>query len=234
MNEKAIGILGGMGPLATVDLFKKIVLTTKASCDEDHVRVYIDNNAPMPDRATAILHGGESPLPAMFDSISKLEACGSSCIVMPCNTAHYFLPELRAHATVPFLSILDTTAEYCEEVLPGKTAFILGTPITIDMHLYDDALSARGIKYLTPGEEGMKRLVRIIYDLVKAGRPIEECREDMEALIAEGKARGADYFILGCTELPIVTEGLGMQEVFVDATYTLARAAIRFCGYETL
>ena len=94
--KKSIGILGGMGPLATADLFRKIVLLTDAARDNDHIRVYIDDNASIPDRTAAILSGGADPLPAMTDSLRKLEACGADCIIMPCNTAHYFLPRLQA------------------------------------------------------------------------------------------------------------------------------------------
>ncbi|MBS6845315.1 MAG: aspartate/glutamate racemase family protein [Firmicutes bacterium] len=85
--KKTIGILGGMGPLATADLFRKITLLTKASCDNDHIRVYIDSNAQIPDRTAAILHGGKDPLPQMRAALHSLEACGASCVIMPCNTA---------------------------------------------------------------------------------------------------------------------------------------------------
>ena len=111
MTKKSIGILGGMGPLATADLFRKIVLMTKAERDSDHIRIYIDDNCFIPDRTGAILRGGESPLPQMRDSLSKLQACGADCIIMPCNTAHYFLPELKKDASVPFISILEATAD---------------------------------------------------------------------------------------------------------------------------
>ncbi|MBR6556177.1 MAG: amino acid racemase, partial [Clostridia bacterium] len=90
--KKTIGILGGMGPLATADLFRKIVLLTEAACDNDHIRIYIDDNASIPDRTAAILQGGTDPVPVMSDSLKKLESCGADCIIMPCNTAHYFLP----------------------------------------------------------------------------------------------------------------------------------------------
>ena len=102
--KKTIGILGGMGPLATADLFRKIVTMTKAGCDNDHIRIYIDDNASIPDRTAAILSGGKDPTPIMADSLKKLEACGADCIIMPCNTAHYFLPRLQAMTEVPFLS----------------------------------------------------------------------------------------------------------------------------------
>ena len=90
--EKTIGILGGMGPLATADLFRKITLLTDAARDNDHIRVYIDSNARIPDRTAAILSGGTDPVPEMASALRSLEACGADCVIMPCNTAHYFLP----------------------------------------------------------------------------------------------------------------------------------------------
>ena len=109
--KKSIGILGGMGPLATADLFRKIVTMTDAGCDNDHIRIYIDNNSSIPDRTAAILAGGADPVPIMAQSLKKLEDCGADCIIMPCNTAHYFLPRLQAMTETPILSMLDATAE---------------------------------------------------------------------------------------------------------------------------
>ena len=85
---KTVGVIGGMGPLATADLFTKIVKMTKADCDNDHIRIYIDNNAQIKDRTAAILHGGQSPLPQLIESVKKLEQMGDDCIIMPCNSAH--------------------------------------------------------------------------------------------------------------------------------------------------
>ena len=120
-EKKTIGILGGMGPLATADLFQKIVLLTKADTDREHIRVYIDSNANIPDRTAAILSGGEDPVPEMASALRHLEACGADCIIMPCNTAHYFLPRLQAMTEIPFLSILTAAAEACKAQFPGKT-----------------------------------------------------------------------------------------------------------------
>ena len=97
-EKKTIGILGGMGPLATADLFQKITLLTEAETDRDHIRVYIDSNANIPDRTAAILSNGPDPVPEMASALRNLEACGADCVIMPCNTAHYFLPRLNAHA----------------------------------------------------------------------------------------------------------------------------------------
>ena len=118
--KKTIGILGGMGPLATADLFRKITLFTKAGCDNDHIRVYIDSNAQIPDRTAAILNGGKDPLPEMRSALHSLEACGASCVIMPCNTAHYFLPKLQAETKLPFLSMLEATAKACAKFYPAR------------------------------------------------------------------------------------------------------------------
>ena len=118
--EKTIGILGGMGPLATADLFRKITLLTDAARDNDHIRVYIDSNARIPDRTAAILSGGKDPVPEMASALRSLEACGASCVIMPCNTAHYFLPRLQAMTKLPFISMLEATAKTCAAQYPGR------------------------------------------------------------------------------------------------------------------
>ena len=125
--KKTIGIIGGMGPLATADLFRKIVLMTDAASDNDHIRIFIDDNTAIPDRTSAILSGGADPVEAMADSIRKLEQCGADCLIMPCNTAHYFLPRLRPLTGIPFLSMLEATAKACAAAFPGKTAGVLAT-----------------------------------------------------------------------------------------------------------
>lgn len=124
-EKKTIGILGGMGPLATADLFQKITLLTEAETDRDHIRVYIDSNANIPDRTAAILSNGPDPVPEMASALRNLEACGADCVIMPCNTAHYFLPRLQAMTEIPFLSILTAAAEACKAQFPGMTVGIL-------------------------------------------------------------------------------------------------------------
>jgi len=229
--KKTIGILGGMGPLATADLFRKIVTMTKAGCDNDHIRIYIDDNAQIPDRTAAILSGGKDPAPVMADSLRKLVACGADCIIMPCNTAHYFLPRLQEMTEVPFLSMLEATAKACAKDFAGKTAAILATKGTLATGLYEQALQAEGVAYLVPDAEEQDALMRVIYDGVKADAAPESYRADMEMVLDRLTAKGADYFILGCTELPLAAELLAIPQATIDPTAELAKAAILFCGY---
>ena len=230
--QKTIGILGGMGPLATADLYRKIVLLTQANCDNDHIRVYIDSNAHIQDRTGAILNGGESPVAEMTSALRNLEKCGADCIIMPCNTAHYFLPELQAKTSVPFINMLQATARTCASAYPGKKAAILATKGTLATGLYEEALKAENVPYLVPDNHEQDELMYLIYDVVKASRPLPPEEGRWSALLDGLRKKGADYFILGCTELPILADTLSAPGPFIDPTAELAKAAIRFCGYE--
>ena len=230
-EKKTIGILGGMGPLATADLFQKIVLLTKADTDREHIRVYIDSNANIPDRTAAILSGGEDPVPEMASALRHLEACGADCIIMPCNTAHYFLPRLQAMTKIPFLSILTAAAEACKAQFPGKTVGILATRGTLAANLYQEALVQAGVPYLVPDAQAQDALMRVIYDGVKAGKGPDSYRADFLTVLEQMSAGGAEVFLLGCTELPLAAEALNIALPTVDPTAELAKASIRFCGY---
>lgn len=229
--KKTIGILGGMGPMATADLFQKITVLTDAAGDNQHIRVYIDSNASIPDRTAAILSGGEDPVPAMTDSLRKLEACGADCVIMPCNTAHYFLSRLAPLTKLPFLSMIEAAAKACRAQFPGKTAGILGTTGTLSAGLYQDALTAEGVSFLLPEEEERAALMEVIYQGVKAGAPPSRYREAFRSVVEGMGGRGAACFLLACTELPLAVQALGLELPCVDPTEELAKAAIRFCGY---
>ena len=166
--------------------------------------------------------------------VGEFKACGADCIIMPCNTAHYFLPQLQAKTETPFLSMLAATAKTCAAKFPGKTAAVLGTKGTLATGLYDRALEGEGVAFILPDEAERDTLMHLIYDVVKASKPLAPEQGTWEALLNGLRARGADYFILGCTELPIVADSLPVEGPFVDPTAELAKAAIRFCGCETL
>lgn len=229
--KKTIGILGGMGPMATADLFQKITALTDAAGDHDHIRVYIDSNASIPDRTAAILKGGEDPIPAMADSLRKLELCGADCVIMPCNTAHYFLPRLEPLTKLPFISMIGAAAAACRTRFPGKTAGILATTGTLSAELYQKALAAAGVPFLVPDEEERDALMEVIYQGVKAGAPPSRYRAAFLSVVEALEGRGADCFLLACTELPLAVQALGLDLPHVDPTEELAKAAVRFCGY---
>ena len=218
--------------MATADLFFKIVSMTKAGSDREHIRVYMDNNPSIPDRTAAILSGGPDPVPALSESIEKLNSCGADCIIMSCNTAHHFLPRLQEISKVPIINMPEVTARECREHFPGKTAAILATKATVQVGIYQKALKEQGIETMVPDEKEQDIIMKIIYDDIKAGKAPEAYGKDMETVLSGLKKRGAEVFILGCTELSVAKEELRLKEPVVDSTTALAKAAIKFCGYE--
>lgn len=230
--KKRLGILGGMGPMATADLYRKIVELTDADSDNGHIRTIIDSNTAIPDRTSAILSGGTDPLPEMLDAANNLIACGAECIIMPCNTAHYFLPALQAQIPVPVLDMTKISAQRSSELYPGKTAAILATRGTLATGVYARALEACGVSYIVPDEEEQNILMHLIYDVVKASKPVFPEKTLWESLLEGLRKKGADYFLLACTELPILSDSLAVPGPFIDCTGELAKAAIEYCGYD--
>lgn len=230
--KKRLGILGGMGPLATADLYRKIVELTDAADDNGHIRVIIDSNTAIPDRTAAILSGGADPVPEMLSAAKNLIACGAECIIMPCNTAHYFLPALQPQLSVPVLDMTKITARSCAARYPGKRTAILATRGTLASGVYARSLEEAGVEYLIPDGDEQSVLMHLIYDVVKASKPVLPEKENWRALLDGLRSKGADYFLLGCTELPILSEILDVPGPFVDATKELAKAAVEYCGYK--
>lgn len=227
-TQKAIGILGGMGPLATCDLMEKIIRHTEADRDQEYIHLYVDCNTSIPDRTAAILHGGDDPLPELVKSAVRLQTMGADVLVMPCNTAHYFRGQIQPFVDIPLLDMPRETAKYLRSIGVRKAA-VLATDGTRRCGIYDAALKEAGIGAVYPNEEEQALVMSLIYECVKAGKncPVPERVHAMAARLQE---QGAEVLILGCTELPIAFAQLGMQVPVADATEILACAAVRFAG----
>lgn len=230
MNKyKTIGIIGGMGPMATYDLGIKILLNTEASCDQDNIPVLIDCNSRIPDRTAAILQGGADPRPEMKKSAKLLEEAGADFLIMACNTAHYFYDSVCEDISIPVLHMPRETAKALLEKGVRK-AGVLATDGTCRSGVYGNALTEAGIEALYPSEEKQRIIMSLIYDYVKAGRMDfpDHCINDV---VSEMQEKGAEILILGCTELPIVFDNMGETELpVIDPTDVLAKAAVRFAG----
>ena len=227
---KKLGILGGMGPLATCDLFKKVVENTRAGCDNDHIHIIIDNNSAIPDRTAAILKGGADPLPQMRASLKRLTEAGADVIIMGCNTAHYFYDALGENCTVERLNMLYETMAYLK-AQGIKKAGLLASSGTVESGIYARAAEKYGIELITPESKAQEAVMGVIYDGVKAGVADYETAE-FKAVVADLTAKGAEIMILGCTELPLAMEMYHLDFPAADPTLILARAAIVACGYE--
>lgn len=232
MNKKTLGIIGGVGPLATMLLGEMIVKRTKASADQEHMHFIIDNDTRIPDRTAYILDREQpNPLPVMIQDAGKLVSVGVDVICVPCNTAHYFYDELADNTAVPILHMIRETANKVKN-LQAKKVGILGTKGTLSTNLYQDALREVGIEPVVPDEEVQDLLMEIIYDYVKAGNSIT--REMWSKVENAIMAQGCDHVILGCTELSIVNRELSLDQDtrYIDALVTLADRTIEYCGYE--
>jgi aspartate racemase len=151
MAEPIIGILGGMGPEVTLDLFKKIIKNTDAVKDQDHLRVLIDNNPKIPDRTPAILNSGENPLPMMIDTAKNIEKAGANFIIIACSSAHYFIQKLRERIAIPVISIIEEVAGEIESQVPGiRQMGLIATMGTIRAGLFQDRLREIGVEVLVP------------------------------------------------------------------------------------
>lgn len=221
MNTAVIGILGGMGPAATVELFRRIVLFTPAQCDQDHIPIVIDNNPRIPDRGPFILEGGPDPRPALCRSARRLEKMGASFIAMPCNTAHVFLPYLRKAVRIPFIDMIAETAQIVTE----RTVGLLATETTVRTRLYHDVCAARGIGVLTPLARDQARVMEIIY-AIKGGSFDLGMKRDLRTIAQRLHGRGAQALIVGCTELSLVVSQDDFDGPVYDALDILARAAV--------
>ena len=228
--KRSLGIIGGMGPQATVDFMQRLVSMTEVSGDADHMRVYADSHPQIPNRVAAILSGGESPLPAMLQSLEKLQACGAEVIAMPCITAHYFMEGLLEQAKVEMLDMRALTVDACLHDFPGKTAAVLSTVATAKSGLLTSALQEKGVSCIIPDEAGLQEMGQLILN-VKANHEPERTVARFEAIVADLQEKGADYFVLACTEIPIMAQQSGISIAYVDPTAQLAKAAILACGY---
>jgi aspartate racemase len=237
MAEKVIGILGGMGPEATLSLFEKIIANTPATRDQDHLRVIIDSNAKIPDRTPAILGQGETPVPAMIESGRALERAGADFIVIPCVSAHFFLHEVQAQLTLPILSLFDAVAGELGRQQPVPAAVgLLATTGTIHGGKFQERLQKSGIHTLVPGLDDQKPVMSVIYRVKAAfsGAGREEMRSELRSVVTTLVDRGAQAIVAGCTEIPLVLRSQDVSVPFFDCLVVLARAAIVQAGRRPL
>ncbi len=226
--KKTIGIIGGMGPLATGDLFMEIVGNTDAASDQEHLHVLIDNNTAIPDRTNAILHNGASPLNEMQKSAQRLINMGATILCMPCNTAHYFYKDLASRCNVPFVNMIEETGS--ELARQGITkAALLATEGTVLSGVYADIMKSKGVELLYPDARGQHVVTDVIYKGIKANN-MAYSPVMFNAVIETLFAHGAQTLILGCTELPIAARRFNIQKPCVNPTHVLARAVISAAG----
>jgi len=230
MEKKTLGIVGGVGPLATMFIGEMIVRRTKAAKDQDHVNSIITNNTRIPDRTAFIMgESGDNPVPVMIADMEKLTSIGAEIIIIPCNTAHTFYEELQQGATVPVIHMIRETMKRAADEGAVKVG-ILATTGTVTSEVYQQAAKEFGLEPVLPSKEIQGKVMSIIYDNVKAGKAADKDKwRDIENYM---EAQGCDRIVLGCTELSIIKKELGLSDFHLDSLIVLAETAILSCGYE--
>ena len=226
-----IGIVGGVGPAATVDFLDKIVRNTPASRDQDHLKVLVEQNPQIPDRTAHLLNGGIDPTIALYATCKRLEAGGADIVAIPCNTAHAFVARIQPFLSIPIVNMPIETAEYIREKHgKGTKVGLLATSGTVASRVYHDAILPAGFELLVPDAENQQRVMNAIYGPkgVKAGFTEGECAEDLQQALTSLVQRGAEVIVLGCTELPLI---LARNEAFktvavLDPTDILAKRCV--------
>jgi len=225
---KIIGILGGLGPEATAELFLRIIRATPAKRDQDHLPIIIFNNPQIPDRTAAILYGGESPLIELIKTAQRLERAGADFIIMPCNTAHYYYDELKSSVKIPFLNMIELTVKRVLNVYPNvKFVGLMATTGTVKTGLYQKYFENYGVKVIVPSDEDQHIVMSGIYDGVKAG-DLNLGRRLLLDVANKLIANGAELIILGCTEISIVIKNGDLKVPIVDPLQVLAEEAVKF------
>ena len=222
-----IGVLGGMGPLATVDFLHKLVTLTPATRDQDHVPVVVWNVPQIPSRPDALAGKGPSPLPAMIVGIERLNAAGATRIVIPCNTAHAWYDDLAAASAAPLIHITEATVAALPEGL--TSAGLIATRGTLQSGLYQSWLKTRGIRPVILTDDEIETLFVPGWAAVKSN-DLDHAGDVLEAAVRRLLDRGAERVILACTEVPVALEHKRSRhlDVCIDPAVALARACIAY------
>jgi aspartate racemase len=230
-REKTVGVIGGMGPEATVEFMRRLIAAVPAQDDSDHLHVIADNNTKVPSRIKAILEGGgEDPTPVLVMMARKLEAVGADMLTIPCNTAHYYHSAIAAAVAIPVLDMIGLSIAKLDELAPRPAKIgMLASPAVRRVGLFDRHLSAAGFEAMFPDEATEERLLEIIR-AVKGSGATRDHRRTYESIARKLKEDGADAFLVACSELSLLpapeagSPVIDTLDVLVNATVLAAHA----------
>ena len=229
MEQKiTLGVIGGLGPIATAHFMELVIRMTEAATDQEHLDMILYNRPSIPDRTGYILDPTKpNPLPEMIRVGNALARQGAKLIAIPCMTAHYFHADLTRYIEAPIVHAIHETAAHLKKHGISRVG-IMATDGTIRSKLFQQELEKHGITPLIPGEEGQKCVMSVIYDDIKANRPAG--MDKFELASNDLKNQGAQAIILGCTELSLVKRDYPIGAGFLDAMEVLAQTCVKRCG----
>lgn len=237
--KDAVGVLGGVGPMATVYFMEMVIEMTRAESDQQHINMLVSNHSTIPDRTDFITGKSRtSPVNDMREDARMLEKAGCSFIVIPCNTAHYFFEDIVKAVNIPVVNIIEETIAYAVErgkkSIPAKDVRklgILATEGTISSGTYSFYGKTMGVQCEAPDPVYQSKVNELIYGRVKAGLSVS--LDKIMELVEHMRDKGCDAVIMGCTELSIVYKDLKLESKcadVVDSLSVLARQTVLRSG----
>lgn len=224
---RTLGIIGGMGPLAGAYFLEMLTNLTDVKKDQEHIQAILISDPTVPDRTGYILKKiGQDPYPILLDKAKKLEQMGASAFCATCITSHYFLRKLKDELPIPFIDMIELSANYlCEEGI--KKVGIMATTGTVQVGLFQEVCREKGIECISPLDKEQEVVMNVIYNDIKAGKMTGQ--EDLNRVADTLKDRGAGKILLGCTELSLLSQKLD-SDVFADPMKILAKKVIALFG----
>ena len=229
MEQKTtLGVIGGLGPIATAHFMELVIRMTEARTDQEHLDMILYNRPSIPDRTGYILDSTKpNPLPEMIRVGNALARQGAKLIAIPCMTAHYFHRELTRYIEAPIVHAIHETAAHLKKHGITKVG-IMATDGTIRSRLFQRELENHGMEVLIPSLQGQKCVMSVIYDDIKANRPAD--MEKFRYASDELRTQGAQAIILGCTELSLIKRDCRIGAGYLDAMEVLAQTCVLRCG----
>ncbi|HCX03059.1 MAG TPA: aspartate racemase [Clostridiales bacterium] len=225
--KKKVGIIGGMGPAATLNFFKMVIKYTDAKFDQEHVNMIIDNNTSIEDRSAFIFKKGPNPKKELISTAKKLENYGAEIIAMPCNTAHFFYEEIKESINIPIINMIEAAANYILKEKKDKNIILLSTEGTYKSKIYEKVFERKDLNLIIPSEDHQKKIMDLIYKVKKNEnidyQKVNDILKQIE--VPDG------IFLLGCTELPIIFTNKDITEEYIDTVEILAKKVIQEAGY---
>ncbi|MBG0763462.1 MAG: aspartate/glutamate racemase family protein [Tissierellales bacterium] len=226
--KKKVGIIGGMGPEATLNFFKKVIEFTDAKSDQEHVSMVIDNNTKIQDRSLFILNGGPNPKEELIGTAKKLQNYGAEIIAMPCNTAHFFYEDIKSSIDIPIINMIEETANHILKEKKNKKIILLSTEGTYKSKIYEKVFEKKNLDLIIPSKNHRKQIMELIYK-VKKNEKINYSK--VNEILKQIKVSD-EIFLLGCTELPIIFQNQKISEEYIDTVEILAKEVILKAGYK--
>lgn len=229
-----LGIIGGMGPEATAEIFRKIISLTVASCDQEHMKICVLNKPQIPDRTEYLINNGKSPLPLIIEGINELKNLSTRFFIIPCNTSHIFSSEFNESEDIVFIDMIKTTKNYLQVQFKDDKICILGTTGTVSAKVYGHGYNADKVNIIYPNKLLQSEVMDIILSVKANSNTIIHNRERLIEVIKKVLIENGECtFVIACTELSVIMSNLTIEGIkFIDAMELLAINAILKCGYK--